>query len=210
MKTKLLILLLFFTVVYSFSQTETITIPWDYFTVPADDPNFETGNMFDTNITIEEGDTVTWEWITSTHNVKSVPRGTFGTAGSDSDVYPADYTYSYTFNTIGVYDFECVPHSSIMYGTITVVAEGTLSVDDVEKVDFSIYPNPSNYKLNIRLAQNSNAANVEVYDILGKRIYRQTLTSTQSSINVSRWNAGVYLVKITNDNGTQTKRFVKQ
>ncbi|MFT5216889.1 MAG: hypothetical protein ACI83H_002022 [Glaciecola sp.] len=112
--------------------------------------------------------------------------------------------------SIGSFDFECVPHSSIMYGTITVVAEGTLSIVDVKKVDFSIFPNPSNYKLNIRLAQNSNDAYVEVYDILGKRIYRQTLTSTQSSINVSRWYSGVYLVKITNDNGTQTKRFVKQ
>ncbi len=80
----------------------------------------------------------------------------------------------------------------------------------MEKDDFSIFPNPSNYKLNIRLAQNSNAANLEVYDILGKRIYKQTLTSTLSSINVSRWNSGVYLVKRTNDNGTQTKRFVKQ
>jgi plastocyanin len=206
MKTKLLTLIFFLTVVFSFSQTETISITWNFLSVPDSDEN----SVVNTDITIEEGDTVEWVFEGFDHNVKSLPRGAFGTDGDDSTTYSAPFTYSYTFMDIGSFDFECVPHSSIMYGTITVVAEGTLSVDNVEKVDFSIYPNPSNYKLNIRLAQNSNAANVEVYDILGKRIYRQTLTSTQSSINVSRWNAGVYLVKITNDNGTQTKRFVKQ
>jgi hypothetical protein len=207
MKKTLLTLLLFFTFVFSFSQTETITIPWNFFSVPAeDDPD----TLFDTNITIEEGDTVEWVFEGFGHNVKSVPRGTFGTPGDDFTFYDAPYTYSYTFMDVGVFDFECFPHSSLMYGTITVVPEGTLSLDNVNKIDFSIYPNPSGYKLNINLAQNTNNTKIEVYDILGKRIHSQILTSMQSSINVSRWNLGVYLVKITNKIGTQTKRFVKE
>jgi hypothetical protein len=86
----------------------------------------------------------------------------------------------------------------------------TLSVNETKKVDFSIYPNPSRSKLNISLAQNTNDTKIEVYDILGKRIHAQALTGTNTSINASRWNAGVYLVKITNKTGTQTKRFVKE
>ena len=49
MKTKLLILLLFFTVVNSFSQTETITIPWNFFAIPSDDPNYDENEF---NVTI--------------------------------------------------------------------------------------------------------------------------------------------------------------
>ena len=91
-----------------------------------------------------------------------------------------------------------------------IMAATSLSLNETRKVDFSIYPNPSKSKLNISLKQNTNDTKVEVYDILGKRIHVQTLTSVQSIINVSRWNAGVYLVKITNKTGTQTKRFVKE
>lgn len=91
-----------------------------------------------------------------------------------------------------------------------IEAATSLGLNDPKKTDFSIYPNPGRSKLNISLAQNTNDAKIEVYDILGKRIFAQSLTSINSSINVSRWNAGVYLVKITNKTGTQTKRFVKE
>ena len=217
MKIKLLTLLFFLTISYSFSQTETITIPWDLFSVPATDAFFPNGAMFDTDITIEIGDTVTWEWITEgfglSHNVKSVSGQaveTFGTPGDADTYYPAPYSYSYTFTVLGVSDFICTPHSQVMYGSVTVVPEGTLSIGDFQKDDFSIYPNPSNLKLNISLAQNGNATKVEVFDVLGKLIYKKALTDIRSSINVASWNSGVYLVKITNDSGTQTKRFVKQ
>jgi len=207
MKKTLLILLLFFTVTFGFSQTQTITIPWNFFSVPAeDDPD----TMFDTNITIEIGDTVEWEFQGFGHNVKSVPRGTFGTPGDDFTFYDAPYTYSFTFNQLGEFPFICFPHESLMYGKITVVPDGTLSLNDVKKFDFSIYPNPGKSKLNISLAQNINDAKVEVYDVLGKRIHSQMLTNRQTAINTTRWNAGVYLVKIENNTGTQTKRFVKQ
>lgn len=91
-----------------------------------------------------------------------------------------------------------------------IEAATSLSLNKVKTADFSIYPNPSKSKLNINLVQNSNATKVEVYDILGKRVYANSLTDLKSSINASSWNAGVYLVKISNDFGTQTKRFVKQ
>jgi hypothetical protein len=91
-----------------------------------------------------------------------------------------------------------------------IEAATSLSLDKVKTVDFSIYPNPSKSKLNINLVQNNVATKVEVYDILGKRVYANSLTDLKSSINASNWNSGVYLVKISNDLGTQTKRFVKQ
>ena len=209
MKTKLLALLFLFTVTFSFSQTQTVTITWNFFSIPDSDED----SVVNTDITIEEGDTVKWIWEgLSGHNVKSVPRlgGIIDSGGDDSTTFNAPYEYSVVFNDIGSYDFECAPHAAIMYGTITVVAEGTLSINDFEKVDFSIYPNPSKSKLNISLAHDSNDTKVEVFDVLGKRIYVKALTEMKSAINASSWNSGVYLVKITNDTGTQTKRFVKQ
>ena len=91
-----------------------------------------------------------------------------------------------------------------------IEASTTLSVKTAKQADFSIYPNPSKSKLNINLANQGNDAKVEVYDVLGKRIFTQSLTNLHSTINASNWNAGVYLVKITSGTGTQMKRFVKE
>ncbi len=52
--------------------------------------------------------------------------------------------------------------------------------------------------------------NLEVYDVLGKQIYRGQLTSDDTSIDVTNWRSGVYLVKLSSDQSTQTKRFIKQ
>lgn len=75
---------------------------------------------------------------------------------------------------------------------------------------FKITPNPSKDKLNIRLPKESQNMILEVYDVLGKRIYKSTITQLKASVDVSSWKTGVYLVKISSDTDTQTKRFVKQ
>ncbi|TJY34127.1 glycan-binding surface protein [Pontimicrobium aquaticum] len=75
---------------------------------------------------------------------------------------------------------------------------------------FSISPNPGRDKLNLRLSKLSNNTTVEVFDVLGKKIYVDNIQAMTKTVNVSRWNNGVYLVRLISDEGTQTKRFVKQ
>lgn len=48
---------------------------------------------------------------------------------------------------------------------------------------------------------------VEAYDILGKRVKYQTLTNN-TSLNVSDLKSGVYILKITQNNATTTKKLV--
>ena len=92
-----------------------------------------------------------------------------------------------------------------------IEAATTLSVDDVTiNNDFKISPNPSAADLNVALNRLSGDTLLEVYDILGKRIYAQSISSLNTRVDANQWSNGVYLVKISNDVGTQTKRFVKQ
>lgn len=81
---------------------------------------------------------------------------------------------------------------------------------DNKNNEFTIYPNPSRSKLNITLPKLDNNSKVEVYNILGSKVYGTTLGTLKTSINVSQWNSGVYLVRVSSDTGTVTKRFVKQ
>jgi len=92
-----------------------------------------------------------------------------------------------------------------------IEASDTLSNTEFEQEnEFTISPNPAKNKLNIALPQVLENASINVFDVLGKRIYTGTLNSLKPSINVTSWNSGVYLVRIANDNTVQTKRFVKQ
>jgi len=80
----------------------------------------------------------------------------------------------------------------------------------IQDEDFAISPNPSKDKLNIKLPSVSEDLKLEVFDVLGKRIYKGSVTKLESSINVSNWKSGVYLVRISNDKSSKTKRFIKQ
>ena len=93
-----------------------------------------------------------------------------------------------------------------------ITASTTLSRDRINGLsnEFTIYPNPSRSKLNITLPKLENNSKVEVYNILGARVYSTVLSNLNTSINVSQWNSGVYLVRVSSDEGTITKRFVKQ
>ncbi|WP_282032280.1 T9SS type A sorting domain-containing protein [Winogradskyella eximia] len=75
---------------------------------------------------------------------------------------------------------------------------------------FKISPNPSKNKLNIKLPKASENMTLEVFDVLGKRIHKSTITQLSASVDVSNWKTGVYLVKVSNENESQTKRFIKQ
>ena len=98
-------------------------------------------------------------------------------------------------------------------GTQNGVANwSTLGIDDFEEgSNINLYPNPSNSTINIQLRNSASIGKLEVYDMLGKQIFNQSITSNEvSHIDVSNWNAGLYLIKISSDNGEETKRFIKQ
>ncbi|MBC3847122.1 T9SS type A sorting domain-containing protein [Winogradskyella echinorum] len=79
-----------------------------------------------------------------------------------------------------------------------------------QKEEFTISPNPSKNKLNIKLSSEKDDLKIEVFDVLGKRVYKGEISKLESSINVANWKSGVYLVRVFNDKTTQTKRFIKQ
>ncbi|MGJ8550215.1 T9SS type A sorting domain-containing protein [Winogradskyella wichelsiae] len=76
--------------------------------------------------------------------------------------------------------------------------------------EFTISPNPANSTLNITLPNTDGDLKLEVFDVLGKRVYKGVITKLEWSVNVSNWKKGVYLVRLSDDKTTQTKRFIKQ
>jgi hypothetical protein len=87
----------------------------------------------------------------------------------------------------------------------------TLSVAEVQLSEFKISPNPATERLNITLPNGFENVKLEVFDVLGKNIYNNKLNDIRrSSIDISKWSSGIYLVRLSTNSSIQTKRFIKQ
>ncbi|TYA55950.1 endonuclease [Formosa maritima] len=83
-----------------------------------------------------------------------------------------------------------------------------LSTDNFTSEDFNIYPNPVSDILNIQL-KNPNETQIEIYNILGKRVLTKTINQSQI-INIENLNSGIYILKFTQGNSTISKKLIKK
>ena len=134
-----------------------------------------------------------------------------------------DDTYRFERSTIGTYLYhdsdgkvyhKNVPETDTRSVWEAIPTSQSLSISDSELQSSSIkiYPNPAEDNFTIAFQNISGVKNIEIYNILGKRVYKD---STKSDIiNVAQNNnltSGIYLVKaIANDNRVfNTKLVIK-
>ncbi|WP_223035000.1 DUF4252 domain-containing protein [Hanstruepera marina] len=86
-----------------------------------------------------------------------------------------------------------------------------LTEDSMVFKDLKVYPNPSQDIVTIDLpSEMANGANVTVVDSQGKQLQTQAVNANKNTINVSDWQAGVYLIQIEYGDSRIVKRFVKK
>jgi hypothetical protein len=195
MKTKLLIAGLFIGLLNVNAQT-THNLNWF------------TGIGTDVDLTIVSGDTVIWTWTNPNHTVESV-EGSSVESFDSGFLAPTNSTFSYTFTVVGDNDYFCGVHGAAsMSGTITV--DENLSIEDETLNTFSIKSNPVNQNLELNFSQNLLEGKLVILDLLGKSILSTTVNNSSSAlIDVSSLKSGVYIVKISAENNTQSNRFIK-
>ena len=72
-------------------------------------------------LTINAGDTVVWENVGGFHNVNGTTATFPGNPVSFGNaIAGAPWTYTFTFDTVGDYDYRCDAHPAMMQGAITV------------------------------------------------------------------------------------------
>jgi plastocyanin len=185
------------------AQTETYNIDWSFGSNPS-----ATGDA-NSNRTIEEGDTVIWNWYASgSHNVVSDASATESFA---SELMGQGSTFSHTFTQVGINDYVCTPHSGSMFGTITVVPEGTLNTSDFTLSEtFNIYPNPASDVLYMKYeGNNQTVLSVSIFNALGQKVKQfQGEFNIEKPVNVSEFDIGLYYVKILQNDKSITKKIL--
>ena len=202
MTKKLLnILFLMFSVGLVAQTVNTVTIDWGRNSTPS-----ATGDS-NASRTIEVGDTVTWVWNSNNHNVvsNSGANESFNSGATEN----VGATFSHTFILEGASDYLCTPHPNDMFGTITVVAEGTLSTSEARRLNFEMFPNPASDKVRIQLPSGAENATVEFYDSLGRLALSKKVTRINNKMDVNALSKGIYILKVFTADQIGSQKFIK-
>lgn len=83
-----------------------------------------------------------------------------------------------------------------------------LSLKENNISGLSIYPNPVTGKTFTVSTANNSDINVTIFDVIGKQVLNTKVIN--NTVNVANLNAGVYIVKITEEGKTATRKLVIQ
>lgn len=97
---------------------------------------------------------------------------------------------------------------NVWYDNFYMYKDEPLNTNEFVLDEISVYPNPSSHQWNVKSSSNVN--NVQLYDIRGKRILSLQPNKDKFTIDASLLNNGIYLAKISSENGTQTIKFIKK
>jgi len=87
--------------------------------------------------------------------------------------------------------------------------QNSLSVEEFQITNaVKMYPNPASGNF-VNIDSNEDLV-VEIYNILGKKVKTQKITSTHKKLSISELAKGVYLVKLNSSIGSITKKLIKQ
>ena len=91
-----------------------------------------------------------------------------------------------------------------------ILVDGSLGVDDnaIDARDINVYPNPTTGTLQLATT-NVVIETVEVYDLRGRLVLSRTFNVENPSLDLTDFEAATYILRITTERGTLTKRIIK-
>lgn len=90
----------------------------------------------------------------------------------------------------------------------TTFAETSLSISKTEIEGFATYPNPVTNNQFTITSLSTDAKQVSIYNVIGKRVLATDFSGTKSIIDVSSISSGLYILKVTEGNKTATSKLV--
>jgi len=88
----------------------------------------------------------------------------------------------------------------------------TVDIKEIKTINgINLYPNPTNGVIRIDLGNNTlNNATIQVIDLLGKIIQTKRASAQKTTINLSNYSKGIYLVKFSNKIGSKVYKVIKE
>ena len=81
------------------------------------------------------------------------------------------------------------------------------ATEELKTENIKVFPNPSNGMVYVR-AESQQLQELQVFDLSGRMLLQQNISETESSIDLSGYNAGTYILRLTTSNGVETSKIV--
>lgn len=140
--------------------------------------------------------------------------------GVNYDLTDGSFTIPMRTEFYGVFSGQVIPSGAIdvtavggeYNGTAQVyarsVSDFSLSINSFESINFNLFPNPTNTGFVTIKSNQMGAVQAQVFDLLGKEVINTAVNNER--LDVSNLNAGVYVVKLTQNKNTSTKKLIIQ
>ncbi|MDP2159627.1 MAG: T9SS type A sorting domain-containing protein [Flavobacterium sp.] len=106
--------------------------------------------------------------------------------------------------------FRAYNGATVSFDNISFVSPGaTLSSNSFNAIEgLSMYPNPVKGNTLFVTSAANDTMSVQIFDVLGKEVLKSNVVN--NTVNVADLNAGVYIVKVTQEGKTATRKLVVQ
>ena len=121
-------------------------------------------------------------------------------SNADGEIFSEEYSYQGNPE-----DFE----QKNFYLNVLSNGDGTHSrvgINEAANFSLNVYPTVTADRLNIECSE--QVSRVDVMDVTGRTV--MTLNGNQSNVNVQALTAGVYMLRVVTEQGTSTRKFVKE
>jgi surface protein len=159
--------------------------------------------------------TITWTSANITGNIKIEllkDSGNPVVIADNIDVSAGSYEWSvntdagdnYSIKITSATDNNFTDKSTATFSIVT-----TSAIDNLSAIVAKIYPNPVKDILNIELPT-TGSYRVTIFNTTGDIVTQKTASSVNTTIDMSVYNSGIYIIKITTGNRSYTGKIVKR
>ena len=141
------------------------------------------------------GDATTATWVALFEGVNTAAEDTWV---SSSYSVPSAESVVLAFNYVGTFGAN--------WNVDNVCIDGTLSTTDTEILDMRIYPNPVDGNYVTIQSPVQGLKEIEVYTVTGRKVLQTVLTDDK--LDVSSFNSGFYMVKVTINGQSKLSKLV--
>lgn len=119
-----------------------------------------------------------------------------------------DDIFAYHFTAVVGSDYDVTGIGHYSFGDYKILPRDindinlVVGVDELTANQANVYPNPA--KEQITFETKNNGFDLTITDITGKVIFNQNVVTNKTSVNLNRFNTGVYFYTISNDNQVVT------
>ena len=179
----------------------------------SDDGNFlAVGAPFNDSNGTSSGEAYLYE--NTSGNTWSAVSGIFNNSNTTADLAGTSVSLSENgaFFSIGAFNANNPINSNTNTGIASVFVDSSLlSVKNTELNNtIVIYPNPIIDYLAISSTNNRNITSIKLSDMAGRVMYKKIASFTETSINFSNLQTGMYLLELKSDTETIVRKIIKQ